>query len=243
MVSSTALSPWVNQKIERSIPSAYYYDPEHYKRELEVIWYRRWLMICRSEEVPTPRDYRVFTVGEQNVVITRDLKGNVRAFHNTCRHRGSILCTQDEGRFEGGSIVCPYHAWTYSLEGDLIATPHQLESADFDMADYSLYDVAVGEWGGFVFINLAGGDAEPLEQALGRIPETHRNYHVDRLRVGHREVINVEANWKLLFENFAECFHCPQVHPELCSVVPIYARGLQEGEDPVEWEEAPAARA
>ena len=238
MATSKVTRPWVNEKIERSIPSYYYFDPDHYKRELEQIWYKRWLMICRAEDVAAPRDYRVFTVGEQNVVITRDLQGELRAFHNTCRHRGSILCTADQGRFEGGSIVCPYHAWTYSLEGDLIATPHQLESADFDMADYSLYDVAIGEWGGFVFINLAGRDAAPLEEALGGIPERHRNFHVDQLRVGHREVIDIEANWKLLFENFAECFHCPQVHPELCSVVPLYGRGLNEGEDLVEWQES-----
>ena len=238
MATSEVVRPYVNEKIERSIPSYYYFDPDHYKRELEAIWYRRWLMICRAEDIPAPRDYCVFTVGQQNVVVTRDLRGKLRAFHNTCRHRGSILCTANQGRFDGGSIVCPYHAWTYSLEGDLIATPHQLESADFDMADYSLYDVAIGEWGGFVFINLAGRDAEPLEAALGGIPERHRNFHVDRLRLGHREVIDVEANWKLLFENFAECFHCPQVHPELCSVVPLYGRGLNEGEDLVEWQES-----
>ena len=114
-------------KIRKSMPNRYHYDPDYYQRELEVIWYKMWLNVCRSDELGSPRDYKVVNVGEQNVVITRDLKGNLRAFHNTCRHRGSILCTETQGRFEGGSIVCPYHAWTYSLEGDLIATPHQLD--------------------------------------------------------------------------------------------------------------------
>ena len=138
-----------------SFPNHWHYDSDHYQKEFEVFWYGMWVFACRSEEVASPRDYKVIAIGDQNVVVTRDLKGDLRAFHNTCRHRGSILCTEEQGKFEGGSIVCPYHAWTYSLEGDLIATPHQLESADFDMADYSLYDVAIGEWGGFVFVNLA----------------------------------------------------------------------------------------
>ena len=207
------------EKLEKSVPAHYYYDADHYQRELEAFWYNMWIEVARVEEVSSPRDYKVVTIGDQNVVITRDLKGNLRAFHNTCRHRGSILCTDIQGKFEGGSIVCPYHAWTYSLEGDLIATPHQLESADFDMADYSLYDVAIGTWGGYIFVNLAGKDAEPLEMALGEAPRQFVNYHMEDLRLGKRIVIDVEANWKLLFENFRECYHCPTVHPEFCSIV------------------------
>ena len=106
------------QGIERGIPASYMYDPEHYKRELEVFWYNMWINVGREEEIPNPRDYVVKSVGEQNLVVSRDLKGNVRAFHNTCRHRGSILCTEDKGRFEGGSIVCPYHAWTLLPGGE-----------------------------------------------------------------------------------------------------------------------------
>ena len=207
------------EKIEQGIPAHYLYDPDHHQRELDAFWYRMWVNVGREEEVPNPRDYIVKTIGDQNVVIARDLKGQLRAFHNTCRHRGSILCTEDKGRFEGGSIVCPYHAWTYSLEGDLIATPHQLESADFDMADYSLYDVAIGTWGGYIFVNLAGEDASPLENALGDIPSRYVNFHMEDLRIAKRIVLDVKANWKLLFENFVECFHCPGVHPELGTIL------------------------
>ena len=219
----------------KSFPSRWHYDPEHYRKELDVFWYGMWIFACRSEEVASPRDYKVVTIGGQNLVVTRDLQGNVRAFHNTCRHRGSILCTQDEGRFEGGSIVCPYHAWTYSLEGDLIATPHQLESADFEMKDYSLYDVAVGEWGGFVLVNLAGDRAEPLGDALGDAPERLKNYRLEDLRLGFRYVAELKANWKLWFENFLECFHCPSVHPELISLVPIFSKGLTDVRQDPEW--------
>ena len=226
---SFANSPAAIGRMESSFPNHWHYDPEHHRKELDTFWYSMWIYACRSEDVGSPRDYKVVSVGDQNVVVTRDLKGNVRAFHNTCRHRGSILCTQDEGRFEGGSIVCPYHAWTYSLEGNLIATPHQLESADFDMKDYSLYGVAVGEWGGFVFVNLAGDRAEPLENVLGDFPERFANYRTEDLRLGYRYVAEIKTNWKLWFENYMECFHCPQVHPELCAVVPIYALALDGG--------------
>ena len=212
-------------KIEQGIPAHYMYDPEHYQRELDVFWYNMWINVGREEEVPNPRDYLVKSIGEQNLIITRDLGGNLRAFHNTCRHRGSILCTEDRGRFEGGSIVCPYHAWTYSLEGGLIATPHQLESSDFDMKDYSLYDVAVGTWGGYIFVNMAGEKAEPLEFALGNIPSRFANFYMEDLRIGKRIILDIKANWKLLFENFAECFHCPTVHPELCTIVEAYWEG------------------
>ena len=222
-------------QLEKSIPAHYYYDSAHYERELEVFWYNMWVNVGREEEIPNRRDYLVKRIGTQNIVVTRDLKGTLQAFHNTCRHRGSILCTQDKGSFEGGTIVCPYHAWTYSLEGDLIATPHQLESADFDMKTYSLYDVAVGSWGGYIFVNLAGKDAPPLESALGNLPARFANYHMDELRIGKRIVMDIKANWKLLFENFAECFHCPQVHPELCTIVESFwdggAYGIREDEN------------
>ncbi len=220
----------------KSFPNHWHYDPDHYRKELDAFWYSMWVYACRSEDIATPRDYQVVTIGNQNVIVTRDLRGNVRAFHNTCRHRGSILCTENKGRFEGGSIVCPYHAWTYSLEGDLIATPHQLESADFEMKDYSLYSVAVGEWDGFVLVNLAGDRAEPLEDALGDAPQRLKNYRLKDLRLGWRYVANLNANWKLWFENFTECFHCPQVHPELVSLVPIYAKGLVDVRQEPGWQ-------
>ena len=197
----------------------YMYDPDHYRRELEVFWYNMWINIGRAEEVPKPRDYIVRSIGDQNIMVTRDLRGNLGAFHNTCRHRGSILCTKEKGRFEGDAIVCPYHGFTYSLKGDLIATPHRLQSADFNFADYSLYDVAIGTWGGYIFVNLAGKSAEPLETTLGSLPTRFQHYHMEDLRIGKRIVLDVKANWKLLFENFVECYHCPGVHPELCSIL------------------------
>jgi len=209
-------------QLEPSIPARYYFDPQHYERELEVFWYGMWVMAGREEEVPAPRDYKVVRIGTQSIVVVRDLEGRLQAFHNTCRHRGSILCTEEQGRLPGRSIVCPYHTWTYSLDGQLIGTPRQMESADFDKAAYPLFKVALETWGGFIFVNLAGENAPPLHDALGDLPERFRNYGFADLRIGKRIVIDVKANWKLLFENFSECFHCPPVHPELCEIATLF---------------------
>ncbi len=221
------------ERTQPTIPSEWYFDRGIFEREMDAIWTKEWLYVGRSDEVAERRDYKIVKIGDQHIVLVRDLYGRLRAFHNTCRHRGSILCTEESGSFEGGSIVCPYHAWTYSLDGRLIATPHQLESADFDMGDYSLYGVAAGEWGGFMFINLAGEDAEPLASTLGDVPERFRNFHTERLKVGATETYEMNVNWKVFWENFSECFHCPSVHPELSKVVPIFGKGLlSDMEDP-----------
>ncbi len=209
-------------QLEPSIPARYYYDPQQYERELEVFWYGMWVMAGREEEVPEPRHYKVVKIGTQSIVILRDLDGQLRAFHNTCRHRGSILCTEEQGRLPGRSLVCPYHTWTYSLDGQLVGTPRQMETAGFDRSAYPLFKVAVDTWGGFVFVNLAGERAAPLGAALGDLPERFRNYGFADLRIGKRIVLDVKANWKLLFENFSECFHCPPVHPELCEIATLF---------------------
>jgi Rieske 2Fe-2S family protein len=209
-------------RLEPSIPARYYYDPQHYERELEVFWYGMWVMAGREEEVPEPRDYKVLRIGTQSIVILRDLDGQLRAFHNTCRHRGSILCTEEQGRLPGRRLVCPYHSWTYGLDGQLVATPRQMASPDFDRGAYPLFKVAVGTWGGFMFVNLAGDRGAPFADALGDIPARFKNYGFADLRIGKRIVLDVKANWKVLFENFAECFHCPPVHPELCEIATLF---------------------
>jgi glycine betaine catabolism A len=224
------------ERLEIGLPASWYSDPAHYQRELEAFWYDRWIVVAREEELPDPDDYRVVQVGTQSIVILRDEHGGLRAFHNTCRHRGSILCTQNEGHFGNSRIVCPYHAWTYDLAGRLIATPRRMETPDFNADDFPLHAVAVRSWGGFVFIHLgAGGSADEASfaEVIGDSEARFKRYDFAALRIGKRIIYDIQANWKLLAENFAECFHCPPVHPELCSIVTAYqeagAWGLQPG--------------
>jgi len=210
------------QRLEPGLPARWYYDPAHYARELEVFWYGRWIAVARTGELAAPGDWRVVRIGTQSLVIVSGEKGKLRAFHNTCRHRGSVLCTEEAGNFARRRIVCPYHAWTYDLAGQLVATPRRMETPDFDMRALRLYPAAVDTWGGFVFLNLAGEAAAPLRQSLGELPQRFARYGFERLAIGKRIVAEVKANWKLLAENFSECFHCPPVHPELCRVVTAY---------------------
>jgi len=213
------------ERVEAGLPAHWYYDDAQYKRELEVFWYRGWIAACREEEIPAAGDWVVVRVGGQSLVVLRH-ESAIKAFHNTCRHRGSILCEKDSGKFARGRIVCPYHSWTYDLEGRLIGTPRRMETPDFNAKDFPLFEVGVDTWGGFVFVNLARG------KGSAGLRGKYANYNFQNLRIGKRIVVDVKANWKLLVENFAECFHCPPVHPELCRVVTAYqeagAWGLAE---------------
>jgi Rieske 2Fe-2S family protein len=227
-------------RLQAGLPAAWYHDPGHYRRELEAFWYRRWIAVAREEELPSAGDWRVVRIGTQSIVVVRDESG-LRAFHNTCRHRGSVLCTGEHGNFARRRIVCPYHSWTYDLAGQLVATPRRMQTPDFRLEDFQLYALALETWGGFVFVNLAGKAAAPLD--AGDLPKQFERYRLADLRIGKRMVVDVKANWKLIAENFSECFHCPPVHPELCRVVTAYrdagAWGLRGGDAAAEY--APGA--
>jgi len=219
-------------RVQPGLPASWYRDPVHHARELEVFWYARWICVARDEELAAAGDWKLARVGSQSLVLVRDEAGAMRAFHNTCRHRGSVLCTEEHGRFARRRIVCPYHAWTYDLGGRLVATPRRMETPDFRLEDFPLFEVAAGSWGGFVFVHL-GKDPAPLASAIGERTERYRRYGFADLRSGRRIVLDVAANWKLLAENFSECFHCPPVHPEFCRIVTAYqdagAWGLRGG--------------
>lgn len=209
-----------------SLPAAWYYDAGQYARELEAVWYRDWICVGRAEELREAGDYVVVPVGEESLILTRDRDGRTRAFHNTCRHRGSQLCATPRGRFANGRIVCPYHAWSYGLSGELLATPRMELPADFRRENYPLYGVHLDTWGGFLFVNLSDKPAATLAAFLGGEAENVRRWPLADLVSVHREVSTLACNWKLFWENYSECYHCPGIHPELCRVMPIYREGL-----------------
>src|SRR5271165_4092870 len=142
------------KQTEPGLPSHFYYDPEHHQRELRAIWYRNWMYAFRADQVKEPQSFRTVQIGDQNILVVRDEQGALHAFHNTCRHRGSVLCAEHEGRLRSKFIVCPYHGWGYGLDGALDTVPGLGITDDFDRHDYPLYRVAVAEWGGSVFIRL-----------------------------------------------------------------------------------------
>jgi Rieske 2Fe-2S family protein len=213
-----------------------YFDPRNHERELGRIWYRNWIYVGRSSEIGAARAFRTFEIGDQKVLLVRDDAGVLRGFHNTCRHRGAALCNESEGVMRSGAIVCPYHAWVYNLEGDLLRTSSKAHASGFDVADYPLYKIRVLEWRGFMFIALT--ENPPAFGRLFDLPLARLEaWPLEELVVGHVLEKRIEANWKIFWENYNECLHCPSVHPKLSSLVPIYGRGLLEERDDPNWNE------
>jgi len=216
------------------LPAAAYYDADRFQLELARIWYRNWIYVGRSTELPTARSFRTFEVGDQRLILVRDEDGAVRAFHNTCRHRGAALCLETQGVLRSASLVCPYHAWTYNLQGELLRTSSKRNPQDFDARDHGLYAVQVRDWQGFLFVSLSANPpdfASQFDTPLDRLDA----WHMAGCVTGHVTHKTIQANWKIFWENYNECLHCPAVHPKLSQLVPIYGRGLLEERDDPQW--------
>jgi len=218
--------------LEQTLPSSWYYDEAIYRQEKERIFCREWFCAGREEELPAPGDYRVLDIAGESILLVRNRELQLRAFYNVCRHRGARLCRTDDaptpglavpgGVIAGRSIICPYHQWSYDLNGQLIAAPHLGNLPGFDKTSIRLYPVGVECWGGFIFLYLTPAEAKPLADQLGPIPARTARYPLAQLRIGHSIRYEVAANWKAICENYNECYHCGGVHPELCSVVPAF---------------------
>jgi Rieske 2Fe-2S family protein len=218
----------------KGLPADAYFDPRHYERELQRIWYRNWIYVGRSSELDRPRAYRTFELGDQKLLLVRDDGGELHGFHNTCRHRGAALCRDSEGLMRSGAIICPYHAWTYTLQGDLLRTSSKRHADGFDVADYPLYKIQAREWSGFIFVALT--DNPPPFDKIFDLPLNRLDaWPLEDLQVGHVLLKNIHCNWKIFWENYNECLHCPTVHPQLSQLVPIYGRGLLEERDDPNW--------
>ena len=225
-------TPAATPALEPALPSSWYRSAEVWAAERERIFCREWLCAGREEELANePGAFRLLDVLGESVILVRNRERQLRAFYNTCRHRGSRLCREPvaggavphlAGGIRAGRITCPYHQWSYDLDGRLVGAPHMAGVAGFDKAQFGLYPVGVASWGGFVFLNLTPGAAAPLPQQLGVIPARIARYPLAELRIGHSIRYEVSANWKVICENYNECYHCAGVHPELCEVVPAF---------------------
>jgi glycine betaine catabolism A len=219
-----------------TLPSSWYFDVAHYQRELSRIWYRNWMYVCRAREIAAPRSFQTLEVGEQSLFVVRGDDGAVRAFHNTCRHRGAALCRTASGQFGTTGIVCPYHSWRYNLRGELLQTSSRQPGDGFDRGDYSLYGLPVTEWNGFIFAALTD-DPPPFEGSFDLPADRLDDWHLGELVVGKRLQKTLQCNWKVFWENYNECLHCPGVHPRLARLVPIFGRALLERRDDPDWQD------
>jgi Rieske 2Fe-2S family protein len=203
----------IDVSMRTTLPSSFYTDPAHFRREVEHFFFGKWICAGRADQIPNRGDFFLRDVLGESVIVARNEAGLVNAMYNVCRHRGTRICESSRGTFPG-SIQCPYHAWTYDLGGRLIGAPHMDDVEGFDKRDYPLKSVACEVWDGHIFINLSA-KPEPLRHQLGPLMERFRPWRMEELRLVHRTVYDVKANWKLIIQNYNECLHCPVLHPLL----------------------------
>jgi Rieske 2Fe-2S family protein len=200
----------------RMLPRDSYLLPEVLEWEKRYL-FDGWMCVGRSSDIPH-RGLRAESVGEWGVLLTRDDQGVLRAFENACRHRGHELLPCG-GTAEGRAIVCPYHAWSYKHDGSLIGAPHFKEVEKFDKSTLGLKPVRVTEWHGWVFVDRSGQDQDFMAH-IGELEEIVAPYDAESLVTCESHEYDVEANWKVIVENYQECYHCSMIHPELCRVSP-----------------------
>ena len=206
-----------------TLPRRFYTDPAFYRAELARFYFGRWICAGRADQIPRAGDYFTRTLGDESIIVTRDGSGAVHALFNVCRHRGTRLCEQPEGHFVD-RIQCPYHNWTYDLEGRLLAAPHM--PPGFCKDEYPLHRAGCEVWDGNVFMHLGRALPAPpdrpdppdplaLKDQLADLPARFAAWQMGDLRLGRRIVYDVKANWKLIVLNYNECLHCPNLHPAL----------------------------
>jgi Rieske 2Fe-2S family protein len=208
----------VSTQGQRTLPQAMYTSAEHFSREQERVLGRSWLLALRERDVAQPGDFRLVDLPGESILVVRGQDGRLRAFFNVCRHRGTRLCAEPSGRL-GARIQCPYHAWSYGLDGQLVGVPNLREIEGFDKADFPLHPCALATWQGFVFLNLAR-DPEPFERALAPLIGKFAAYDLPALTALRRVEYDVRANWKLIHQNYSECYHCATLHPSLAKLSP-----------------------
>jgi glycine betaine catabolism A len=203
-----------------------YRSQDVFELERERIFAREWFYAARADEAPEPGDWVAVDVAGESVLLVRGSDGELRGFYNVCRHRGSRLCEAETSGHVKRVIKCPYHAWSYDLEGSLVGTPF-VEKDELDRGAFGLWRVHVEVWQGFAFVSL-DEPAVPLREWLDQQadkPLQYEDWHMDELRTARQTVTEVAANWKILVENYNECLHCPTVHPELVAVAPAFRKG------------------
>jgi Rieske 2Fe-2S family protein len=229
----------------KTLPQRYFVSPEIFAQEQAEIFSRNWLLVGHKSQLKKSGDFFLVTIAGESLIVVRDQKSEIRAFYNVCRHRGTRL--KEDACGHTSAIQCPYHAWTYALDGRLIGAPHMDDMAGFDKADYPLHRVNLGLWEGFIFVNLAEAGAltsilsqrerrkqdrfVSLEDWFVPLKGKFSHWNMSILQPAKRIEYDVRANWKLMFENYSECYHCPGVHPQLQKVSPYDSaeNDLREG--------------
>lgn len=200
-----------NRNPTYSLPQPFYNDARFFALDMQEVFEKEWLFAGMTCEIPAKGNFMTLEIGDNPIVIVRGAEGVVHAFHNVCRHRGSRLCTKEKGKV--AKLVCPYHQWTYELDGRLLFAGSDM-GTDFDLGQFGLKPVNVRTAGGFVFINLSE-EPPAIDDFLVTLEHYLEPYDMDNVKVATQSSIVEQANWKLVIENNRECYHCNGAHPEL----------------------------
>ena len=201
----------------KTLAQRYFVSPEVFVEEQAAIFSAQWVCVGHQTQIPAAGDFFLATVAGESLIIVRDQHGTVHAHYNVCRHRGTRMCEASAGHCS--TIQCPYHAWTYALDGRLLGAPSMEPVFGFRKAEHSLIAANVGIWEGFIFVHLSGAPTS-LDDWFAPLAGKFAQFNLPNLRSGRRVEYDVRANWKLIFENYSECYHCPGVHPMLSKVSP-----------------------
>lgn len=221
-----------SQKVRGTLKGELYTSQEIFELEKKNIFDKSWLLVAYEYDVAQPGQYITKRVQGENILIVRGKDNVVRAFLNVCRHRGATLCSAESGKT--GVLRCPYHSWNYGLDGSLVGVPKSTECREelINNDAYGLEEVNLEIWHGMIWLNFSENpeparkqlDAQIMER-FGEL-ETFSRYQIPTLRVAHRKEYDVKANWKIIVENFQECYHCSTIHPELTSALPEFKSGI-----------------
>src|SRR6266496_4082410 len=219
----------------KTLPQRYFVSPAVFAEEQEKVFSKQWVLVGHQSQIAKSGDYFTAEVAGESLIIVRDKRAEICGFYNVCRHRGSRLIENRKGQLSA-AIQCPYHAWTYGLDGRLLGAPHMDDVLGFNKTDYSLHPVNVALWEGFIFVNLAEAGAltsvlsqrerrkqdgfVSLEDWFAPLAGKFARWNLPSLRSARRIEYDVRANWKLIFQNYSECYHCLGVHPELSKISP-----------------------
>lgn len=224
------------QKPGWSLEQAFYTDEQIFDLEWKRIWKKYWLFAGTTAEIPRPGDFFTYTAREDSIIIIRGNNGEVYAHYNTCRHRGSLICLKEKGN--APKLVCPYHQWVYDKDGSLLKS--RLMPDDFDRSAFGLHPVHVQVANGLIFISFAKNPPD-FTKVLSDYAPFLSPYKISNAKPAYKKTYELRTNWKLIAENFRECYHCGPAHPEYCSAV--VGANLRESVDEilaerrVEWQQ------
>src|SRR5215813_11474787 len=200
----------------RALAQPYFVSAEIFAHEQENIFSKQWVLLGHQSQIAQAGEYFIAEIANESLIVVRDKRGEIQGFYNVCRHRGSRLVEDKNGRLSVG-IQCPYHAWTYALDGRLLGAPHMDDVPSFNKTDYGLHPVKLAAWEGFIFVNLSdastqNGSHVSLDEWFAPLAGKFSRWNLPMLRSVKRIEYDVRANWKLIFENYSECYHCLGVH-------------------------------